>query len=173
VGQEANIGNFLDHRTASEQTSMGSGTFCWNVDGATKLSSADQCSSICHRSFSSSAEAAPSAEAPAAQAHVCTCGNVFMSDAIFCRKCGKQRGKAEQAVEVGPTGSLDRVPPRYDTEGQMPMPQMQAPRLDMEINREALPNQAWLKYATPGAWLSLPMMQATALGVFRSHLGSG
>jgi len=39
MGQEANIGNFPDHRTSSQQIAMGSVAICWHLDGPTQLGS--------------------------------------------------------------------------------------------------------------------------------------
>eukprot|EP00929_Paragymnodinium_shiwhaense_P071632 TRINITY_DN36397_c0_g1_i1.p1 TRINITY_DN36397_c0_g1~~TRINITY_DN36397_c0_g1_i1.p1 ORF type:complete len:946 (-),score=212.40 TRINITY_DN36397_c0_g1_i1:106-2943(-) len=40
----------------------------------------------------------PSAEGGAVSVTTCTCGNVFLADAVFCRKCGAKRATAETAA---------------------------------------------------------------------------
>jgi hypothetical protein len=127
----------------------------------------------------------PSAEktlAPAAEvlgqvlAEVCSCGNVFRPDSIFCRKCGRKREvlnpslTADSSIFVLPQETQKS---QASQETLLPLslsprrPQPDMPLLlnnDIVINRDsgAVPNAPWLMRPTSGTWLPHQPLQAAS-----------
>jgi len=102
---------------------------------------------------------------------LCACGNIFLSDAMFCRKCGAKRPELPEApssgLELSSSGqgltsnslSAWPVPPRQKAGGSSPGPH----RSDIELSRDpnAKPSAPWLARPSGGTWLSHSALLAT------------
>jgi len=68
----------------------------------------------------------------------CDCGNVYMADAAFCRKCGKKRRDAAESVVVEPSSPRVALPSSVEEAMAMELPEPRSPsRTAMKV---ALPS---------------------------------